>query len=159
VIFLFIFMNNAYNIKFSFICFLSFSFCILGLSYASLIRISEGLLCEYIPSKDTDLSLLHSFQNRSGAHPASYPMGKESGAWSWPLISIYFRSQERWSYTFTPSYVFMAWCLIKQREKFVLMCQPQCLNSDYKHYLNKGQLPVLSAFFLILSHNHPSIHL
>jgi len=38
----------------------------------------------------------HRVQNRSGTHPASYPMGtrgsfpvsKAAGAWSWPLTSI-----------------------------------------------------------------------
>jgi len=32
--------------------------------------------------------LHHRVQNGSGAHPASYPMGKAAGAWSWPLTSI-----------------------------------------------------------------------
>jgi hypothetical protein len=43
-----------------------------------------------------DVSLLHSVQADSGAHPASYPMGtggsfpgdKAAGVWSWPLVSI-----------------------------------------------------------------------
>jgi hypothetical protein len=32
-----------------------------------------------------DFSLPYSIQTDSGAHPASYPMGKMAEAWSWPL--------------------------------------------------------------------------
>jgi hypothetical protein len=66
-----------------------------------------------------DFSLLHSVQTDSWANPAYYPMGtgasfpggKAAGAWSWPLIYIYCRRQERWSYTSAPTYVFMALAL------------------------------------------------
>jgi len=42
-----------------------------------------------------NFSLHHRFQNGSGIHPASYPMGtgssfpggKAAGVWSWPLTS------------------------------------------------------------------------
>jgi hypothetical protein len=37
-----------------------------------------------------------------------FPRGKSAGAWSWQLTSIQCRVQERWSYTSTPQYVFMA---------------------------------------------------
>jgi hypothetical protein len=46
--------------------------------------------------------------------PASYPVGtggKTAEAWSWPLTSIYCRGQEMWSYTSTPPYIFMAYCV------------------------------------------------
>jgi hypothetical protein len=54
--------------------------------------------------------------DRLWGHPVSYPMGtggsfpegKAAGVWSWPLTSIYYWGQERWSYTFTPQYVFMS---------------------------------------------------
>jgi hypothetical protein len=37
---------------------------------------------------------------------------KAAGVWSRPLISIYCRGQEWWSYISTPPYVLMAWCLV-----------------------------------------------
>jgi hypothetical protein len=48
------------------------------------------------PTGAGNFSLHHRVQNGSGAHPASYPLGtrgsfpggKSSGAWSWPLTSI-----------------------------------------------------------------------
>jgi hypothetical protein len=40
------------------------------------------------------------------------PRVKEAGAWSWPLISTWWRGQERRSLTSTLSYVCMARCLI-----------------------------------------------
>jgi hypothetical protein len=53
------------------------------------------------PARAGNFSLHHRVQNGSGAHSASYPMGtissfpggKAAGAWSWPLTSIYCRSQ------------------------------------------------------------------
>jgi hypothetical protein len=42
----------------------------------------------------------------------SFSGRKVTGRWSWPLASIYCLGQE-WSYTSTPSYVVMAWYLIK----------------------------------------------
>jgi hypothetical protein len=67
--------------------------------------------------------LHHRVQTRSGAHPASYPMGtrgsfpggKVAGAWSWPLTSIYFRGQRMRGAIFLLSqYAFMAWYLVKR---------------------------------------------
>jgi hypothetical protein len=29
------------------------------------------------------------------------------------------RSKNAWSYTFTPQYAFMAWCLVKYRDNFI----------------------------------------
>jgi len=48
------------------------------------------------PAGPANLSLHHRVQNGSGAHPASYPVGKRGSsrgdkvaeAWSWPLTSI-----------------------------------------------------------------------
>jgi hypothetical protein len=68
-------------------------------------------------------SLIHSVQTGSGAHPAAYAMGtggKAAKAWSWPLTSLYCRGQELWSYSSTPPYVFMAWCLANNRNEFTL---------------------------------------
>jgi hypothetical protein len=53
-------------------------------------------------------------------HPASYPMGtgrsftggKAAILWGLSLTSIQWRGNEWWSYTSTPPYVFIEWCLI-----------------------------------------------
>jgi hypothetical protein len=56
-----------------------------------------------------NFSLHHRLQTGSGAHPASYPMGTggsfpgSKAAWAW-------------SYTSTPRYVSMAWCLVFFKE-------------------------------------------
>jgi hypothetical protein len=52
---------------------------------------------------------------------ASCSGDKAAWAWSWALNSIYYQGQEWWSYSSTPSYVFMAWCLIKHRYNFTFM--------------------------------------
>jgi hypothetical protein len=80
---------------------------------------------------------IRSVQTGSEAHPASSPMGtggyvsgsKTSGAWSWSLAFMCCRGQEWWSYTFTPPYVFMAWCL-----------------SNSTH----GQLHIFSTFYMCM---------
>jgi hypothetical protein len=75
-----------------------------------------------------NFSLRHSIQAGSGAHPASYPMRttgsfpgrKAAGAWSWPLTSILYRGQGmRGAIPPLPQYVFMEWCLVKQRANFI----------------------------------------
>jgi hypothetical protein len=43
---------------------------------------------------------------------SSFPGGKAAWAWSWPFPTIYCWGQEMWSYTSTPPYFFMAYCLI-----------------------------------------------
>jgi hypothetical protein len=74
----------------------------------------------------TDFSLHHRVQTGSGAHPASYPMGTE-GSFSGikrpgretdhsPPSSA--EVKNTWSYTFTLSYVFTAWCTVKYRGNF-----------------------------------------
>jgi hypothetical protein len=79
-----------------------------------------------LPAGAGYFSLHHRIQNGSGAHPASYPMGTRG-------FSLGVKRPERkadhsppssaevknaWSYTSTPQYVFMAWCLVKQRDNF-----------------------------------------
>jgi hypothetical protein len=71
-----------------------------------------------IPGKENNFSEIQSVQSSSENHPASlstnysFSGGKADGAWSWSLTSTYCRSQELWSYTYTPTYVFIAWGLI-----------------------------------------------
>jgi hypothetical protein len=71
-------------------------------------------------------TFIHNTQISSGACPAPYSVSKYyclfllgvghgvggGGAWSWPLTSTYCQCNEWWSYTSSPSYVSMAWCLI-----------------------------------------------
>jgi hypothetical protein len=63
----------------------------------------------------------------SGAHPVSYPKcgggsflgSKAGGSWSWPFrLHLVSTRKNAWSYTSIPQYVFMAWYLLKYREKF-----------------------------------------
>jgi hypothetical protein len=65
-------------------------------------------------------------------HPASYPMGirdsfvgvKRPGRdadHSPPSIA---EVKNAWSYTFTPQYVFMVWCLVKHRDNFTFIFIP-----------------------------------
>jgi hypothetical protein len=76
-----------------------------------------GWLVVRAPAVAGNFSLHHRVQNVSGAHRASYPMGtrdsfpggKAAGTWSWPFTSVQCRGQE---------YIFIAWCLVKHREKF-----------------------------------------
>jgi hypothetical protein len=70
-------------------------------------------------------SLPYHVQTGSGAHPASYTMGTTypggGGGLKWPMrepdlsppSSV--EVKNAWSYTSTPSRVFMAWCLTKHR--------------------------------------------
>jgi hypothetical protein len=61
-------------------------------------------------------------------HPASYPRGtrdffpggKAAGAWSLPLNPPSAEVKNAWSYTSTPQYAFMVWCLVKHRDNFTL---------------------------------------
>jgi hypothetical protein len=78
----------------------------------------------WFPAGAGNFSLHHRVQNGSGAHPGSYPMGtrgsfpggKAAGAWSWPLTPSSAEVKNAWSYTSTPQYVSMAWCLVKHRD-------------------------------------------
>jgi hypothetical protein len=77
------------------------------------------------PAGAGHFSLHHRVQNGSGAQSASYPMGtrvsfpgdKAAGAWSWSLTShLMPMSKNEKSYTSTPQYAFMAWCLVQHRD-------------------------------------------
>jgi hypothetical protein len=71
----------------------------------------------------------HRIQTSSGAHIASYPMG--TGA-VFPGVKLLGSETDHsppssaevtnvWSYTSTPQYVLMVWCLAKHREIFTLL--------------------------------------
>jgi hypothetical protein len=79
------------------------------------------------PAGAGNFSLHLCFQDGSGAHPASYPMGTRSSfpevkaavASSWPLTSISCRAQRmRGAIPPLPEYVFTVWCLVKHRDNF-----------------------------------------
>jgi hypothetical protein len=73
-----------------------------------------------------NFSFHHHIQNISGAHPASYWMGTRGSfpGVKWlgceadhsPPCSA--EVKNAWSYTSTPQYVFMAWCLVKHKDNF-----------------------------------------
>jgi hypothetical protein len=75
--------------------------------------------------------LRHRVQTGSGLHPASYLMGtggsfagnKAAGSWSWQLTPSSAEVKNSWSYTSTPTYVFIAWCLVKYVDKIYLSSQ------------------------------------
>jgi hypothetical protein len=78
------------------------------------------------PAGAGNFSLHHRVQNGSGAHPASYPRGTGSlslrvkrpgreANHSPPSSAVVTNA---WSYTSTPQYVFMPWCLVKHRDIF-----------------------------------------
>jgi hypothetical protein len=79
------------------------------------------------PARSRIYSLFHSINTSSEVHPASYPVGtgcyfsgvKAAGAWIRLLISNRCRG-EQYSYTSTPTPVFLARVLIKETENFVL---------------------------------------
>jgi hypothetical protein len=79
-----------------------------------------------LPAEAGNFSLHHRVQNSSGDHSASCPMGTRG---SFPRGKRPGREAEHsppssaevknaWSYTSTPQYVFMAWCLLKHRDNF-----------------------------------------
>jgi hypothetical protein len=47
--------------------------------------------------------------------------GSVLGAWSWPLTNA--EVKNAWSYTATPSYVFMAQCFIMHTKKITVLIQ------------------------------------
>jgi hypothetical protein len=73
-----------------------------------------------------NFSLHHRVQNGSGDHPASYPVGtrgsfpggKRPGREADHSPPSSAEVKNAWSYTSTPQYVFMAWCLVKHRDIF-----------------------------------------
>jgi hypothetical protein len=91
------------------------------------------------------MNLLILLQIGSGAHPASYPMatggsfpgvkrpGREAD--NSPPSSAEVKNAR--SYTSTPQYVFVAWCLVKHRDNFTFTFAAHC---------NLLHVPVLSSF-------------
>jgi hypothetical protein len=47
----------------------------------------------------------------------SFPGNKTAGAWSWPLPSST-EAKNAWSYTFTPTYIFMSWRSVKHKDSW-----------------------------------------
>jgi hypothetical protein len=83
-----------------------------------------------IPGRSRDFSLRQRVQIGSGAHPVSCKMSTGKGAVSSEVKqpgreadhSPSFSAEVKnvWSYTSTPPYVSMAWCLLKHRDYFTL---------------------------------------
>jgi hypothetical protein len=91
------------------------------------------------PTGAGNFSLHHRVQNGSGAHPASYPVVTR-GSFAWVKLlnlnltnhlHIVSRSKNAWSYTFTPPYVFMAWCLVKHSDNVTFTCCLMFIRSKY----------------------------
>jgi hypothetical protein len=79
----------------------------------------------------------------------SYPEGRESGAWSWPLNSSA-EVKNALSYTSTPQYVFMTWCLAQNRDNFTLLPLPSMPRSS-SDLVPQGFPTKVLYDFLILS--------
>jgi hypothetical protein len=68
------------------------------------------------PAEAGNLSLHHRVQNCSGAQAAFYPMGTMGsfpGGKADHSRPYSAEVKNAWSYTSTPQYVFMVWCLVK----------------------------------------------
>jgi hypothetical protein len=68
-----------------------------------------------VPAGAGYFSLHRYVQPGSGAHPASYPMGTRGslpGGKAATHLHLVLRSRNACSYTSTPQYAFMAWCLV-----------------------------------------------
>jgi len=50
----------------------------------------------------------------------SFPGDKAAGKWSWPLHPSSTEVKNAWSYTSTPQYFFLEWCLVKYRDNFTV---------------------------------------
>jgi hypothetical protein len=80
----------------------------------------------------------HSLQTGSTAHPVTYPVVRgelfAAGAWSWQVTGVKCWREECWNHTSNPPYFFMAWCLIKCRDKlpFYLYITVQ-ISRSYAH--------------------------
>jgi hypothetical protein len=85
------------------------------------------------PVGDQNFSLFHRVQTGSGAQAASFTIGtglKQPGRevdHSPPSSKV----KNTWRYTSTPQYVFMAWCLVKQRDNFTFTFTLNFLNSVF----------------------------
>jgi hypothetical protein len=77
-----------------------------------------------LPAGAGNFSLHHRVQNGSGAHPAPWVPGalslgvKRPGREADHSPPSSAKVKNTWSYTSTPQYVFMAWCLVKHRDNF-----------------------------------------
>jgi hypothetical protein len=87
------------------------------------------------PAEAGKFSHHHRVQNGSGSHPASIQWvpgalslrvkrpGRESDHSPPSSAEV----NKAWSYTSTPQYVFMAWCLVKHRDNFTLFVICLCI--------------------------------
>jgi hypothetical protein len=82
-----------------------------------------------VPGRGGDFSLCHYVQTGSEAHPASCPVATGG---SFPSLrrpereadhSPLYRAEVKnvWSYTSTPTYDFMAWCLVQHKNSFTFV--------------------------------------
>jgi hypothetical protein len=86
----------------------------------SAVGIATGDWLEFESRYVKEFSLLYVVQTGPGAHPASYPMGigalslgvKRSGREADHSLPTGAEVEKTWIYTATPTYVFMAQCLI-----------------------------------------------
>jgi hypothetical protein len=95
----------------------------------------------------------------SGAHPASYPMGTgvsfpgvkrpEHEANHSPTAGV--EVKNAWSYTSTPQYVFMSWCLVKHRDNFTFTLPHILLLPTLPHHILAGRQ---RCIWFPLFHNH-----
>jgi hypothetical protein len=84
--------------------------------------------------------LHHRVQNGSGAHPASYPMGtrgssprvKRPGCEADHSPPSSAEVKNAWSYTSTPQYTSMAWCLVKHKGLFTFTFYLMRCSSIYR---------------------------
>jgi hypothetical protein len=86
--------------------------------------LDDRMIWVRMPARAGNFSLHHRVQNGSGAHPASYPMGTKgsflggNAAGREADLRLMPRSKNVWSYISTPPYAFMAWYLVKHRDRF-----------------------------------------
>jgi hypothetical protein len=86
------------------------------------------------PARAKRFSLSLHVQTGSGAHPASYPMNtgsfypevKRPGCEADHSPPYSAKVKKKWSYTFTNPQVFMAWCVVSTRDKFIFIF---CINN------------------------------
>jgi hypothetical protein len=96
------------------------------------VKCSDALPFRFLLQRPGKFYRHHRVQTGSGAHPASYPTGtggsfprsKAAEAYHSPPSNA--EVENAWSYTSTPPYVYMAWCLVKYRDNFtfnfVIIC-------------------------------------
>jgi hypothetical protein len=90
--------------------------------------------------------LHHRVQNGSGAHPASIqwvagvlaPGIKRPPVKLTTYLHLVPRSKNEWSYTSTPQYPFMAWCLVKHRDNFTFT-ETVCKGLDWTNNENGSE--------------------